>query len=385
MFYILLTLFVIPLLLLAHSYVVFPLRMMSLKPATKPHPPARSAPTVTILMAAYNEAAVLEAKLNSMINTHYLADAYSIWVGSDASTDQTDAILEQYARQYPQVSYWRFEQRTGKPQIINYLAERSEADVLVLTDADALFYPDTLPNLIRPFQHPDIGGVQANLLTQAKPSEQVAHQEINYNQRELRIKKGEGAQGAVIGADGTCYAIRKPLYRPVPQGFYVDDFFIFMSILQQGYKTVFAGDAYCLMQVSGNSGIQFQRKVRISKGNFQNLQYFGTLGNPLASFASYAFFSHKVIRWLGPFLMMVMLMANGFLISYHAGFLMLLLLQLGFYTVGLLDLGFRKLNWYITPLRFVSHFLLMNVALLIGFLAYLTTPADGTWDSTPKG
>ena len=384
MVYFLTALLVVPMLLLVHSYVIFPLRMIR----SRAEPGFSGYPTpdvkVTVIIAAYNEAAVIGQKLESVMATTYPLDQLKVWVGSDASTDETDAILEQYACQYPQISYLRFEERTGKPQIVNYLAKQAAGDILILTDADALFYPETLANLLRPFHDPAVGGVQANLLVRGTANEQVAYQEINYNQREVRMKQGEGARGAVIGADGTCYAVRQSLFQPVPEGFYVDDFFIFMSILQQGYQTCFASDAHCIMQVSGDSGIQFRRKVRISKGNFQNLGYFGTLDNPLQSFAGYAFFSHKVIRWIGPFLMAVMLIANLLLLPYHELFTLLLILQLGFYGLGFVDLAFRKLNWYITPLRYVSHFVLMNIALLVGFFQYLLAPGDGTWDSTPK-
>ncbi len=385
MIYFLSALLAVPLLLLIHSYIIFPVRMIWTSGSNDFSQYTVPNYQVAVLMAAYNEEAVIKEKLESLLNTNYPLSALSILVASDASTDETDTILKHYAQQYPQIMYFRFEERTGKPHIINYLAGKADSDVLILTDADALFFPDTLPSLLRPFQDPEIGGVQANLLIKGKPDEQVAHQEIHYNQREVKMKRGEGARGAVIGADGTCYAIRRTLFKPVPAGFYVDDFFIFMSILQQGYHTCFASEAYCVMQVSGDSGIQFRRKVRISKGNFQNLGYFGLLENPFQSFAGYAFISHKVIRWIAPFLMVIILAANVILVSYHEVFNLLLLLQFGFYGIGFLDLVFRKLNIYMTPLRYVSHFVLMNIALLVGFFQYMLAPWDGTWDSTPKG
>lgn len=384
MVYFLTALLVFPLLLLLHSYIIFPFKMIQLqKPADHSDYPEPEK-EVAIIMAVYNEATVLEEKLDSMLNSTYPLQYISIMVGSDASTDETDAILKRYAENYPQIHYQRFEERTGKPQIINHLALKAQAEILVLTDADAIFYPDTLPNLMKPFANEEVGGVQANLITKGPIGQQVALQEINYNQRELKIKRGEGANGAVIGADGTCYAIRRSFFTPVPEGFFVDDFFIFMSILKQGYKTCFAKDAYCNMHISGDSGIQFQRKVRISKGNFQNLSYFRSLVNPFQSFAGYAFFSHKVLRWLGPFLMVIMLAANLLLIAYHELFWVILGFQLGFYSLGLLDLILRKVRWYLVPLRFISHFVLMNLALLFGFFHYLSGPGDGTWDSTPK-
>lgn len=381
MVYILLALFATPLLLLAHAYLIFPLWMIAIHKRTAPEKADLPAVQVAVLMAVYNEEQVIRQKLDSMLATDFPLSSLTLWVASDASTDGTDAIIAQYASQYEQVHFKRFNGRSGKAHVINELVKETSADILVMTDADTFFYPDTLPNLLRPFKDTVIGGVQANLITEGQSEEQVALQEITYNKRELKIKQGEGTKGAVIGAGGYCYAIRKNLYTPVPTGFYVDDFFIFMRVLQQGYKTSFANDAYCTMRVSGSSEVQFQRKVRISKGNFQNLVYFSDLTNPFASFVGLAFFSHKVLRWLGPFLLIMAFVANLLLMPVHPVFQLIFALQTACYGLGIVDLFFRKFNWNLVFMRFISHFLLMNLALLVGFFQYLLYPGDGTWDS----
>lgn len=380
MVYILSAFLGIPLLLLVHAYIIFPLWMIYA--GKKSQPQKGSAPDfrVAILLAVYNEEDVLKQKLESTLNTTFPLSNLTIWVASDASTDGTDAILAHYDRQYPQVHYRRFQERSGKAKVINQLASETTADILVMTDADTFFFPETLNNLLEPFKDPMVGGVQANLINKVDDKEQVAFQEISYNKRELKIKQGEGTKGAVIGAGGYCYAIRKALYTPVPNGFYVDDFFVFMRVLQQGFKTSFAEKAYCTMEVSGSSEVQFQRKVRISKGNFQNLAYFTDLSNPFGGFVGLAFFSHKVVRWMGPFLLLMMLIANLLLLPFHPVFQVTLTLQLGLFVLGLIDLLFRQFNWNVVPMRFISHFLLMNLALMVGFFQYLLNPADGTWE-----
>ena len=383
MVYLLSALLAVPILLLAHAYLVFPVWMIYIRKKAPSTPTKVPDVEVAVLMAVYNEESVLRQKLDSMLASREPLAGVRFFVASDASTDGTDAILSEYAGQYPEVHYQRFAVRSGKAAIINHLAQESSADILVMTDADTFFHPETLPNLLRPFHDVEVGGVQANLITRGEPHEQVALQEVTYNKRELKIKQGEGVRGAVIGAGGYCYAIRKSLYTPVPEGFYVDDFFIFMRVLQQGYKTCFAQDAYCTMQVSGSSEVQFKRKVRISKGNFQNLAYFRDLANPLRNFVGLAFFSHKVLRWIGPFLLILAATANGLLLSYHPVFTWLLTGQGVFYGLGLLDLLLRRWQCNLIPLRFISHFLLMNLALLVGFFQYFGKSGDGTWDNEP--
>lgn len=381
MVYLLSALLAVPILLLAHAYLVFPAWMIFTRKKAPLNQTATPDVQVAVLMAVYNEEAVLRQKLDSMLAMGEPMPKVSFLVASDASTDGTDAILEAYANRYPEVHYQRFTVRSGKADIINHLAGQTSAEILVMTDADTFFLPDTLPNLLRPFQDPKVGGVQANLITRGENHEQVALQEVTYNKRELKIKQGEGARGAVIGAGGYCYAIRRSLYTPVPTGFYVDDFFIFMRVLQQGYKTCFARDAYCKMRVSGSSEVQFKRKVRISKGNFQNLAYFRDLANPFRDFVGLAFFSHKVLRWFGPFFLICAGVANGLLVGYHLVFTCLFMAQGAFYGLGLIDLLLRKWHCNLMPLRFISHFLLMNLALLVGFFQYFGKAGDGTWDN----
>lgn len=385
MVYLWLIILIASFLLLAHSYIIFPAWMGRLSRKYKQKMPANSSfePSVAVLIAAYNEADKIASKIESTLQTHYPSDKLSIFIGSDASSDNTDEIVQSYAQVHPNIFFYRFGERSGKPHIINMLYEKTQEEILVLTDADTLFEPSTIPALTRYFQEPQIGGVQANVMTEGNQEENVAFQEINYNQREFRMKRGESVKGAVIGAFGACYAIRQEAYKKVPTSFYVDDFYIFMNILSLGYKTVFADDAICHMKVSGSSEVQFRRKIRIGKGNFQNLLQFLPMANPFQNFASFAFFSHKVIRWCGPFLMLLMVLTNGLLWSHHVLFQGLMIGQVLFYCLGLVDLLLRKFSWQITPIRFISHFLMMNLALLIGFWKFLYTSGDGKWENLP--
>ncbi len=337
-------------------------------------------PLVAIVVSAYNEEEVIAKKIKSTLNTNYPEEKVEIWIGSDGSNDQTNTIVEEFAAQYPNVKSFYFRERTGKPGVLNELIKNIDAEILVLTDADTFFHPDTIPELVKPFSEPEIGGVQADIKSYVSQKDEVARPEKVYNDREFKIKKGESYYGSVIGAYGACYAIRKNLYKAVPPEFYVDDFFIFMKVLEAGYKTVFAPNAVCDMEISGKSDVQFQRKIRISIGNFQNFFRFRAFINPFKNFTSLAFFSHKVIRWMGPFLMVFVLLANGFLLGYDPFFKWLFLGQGIFYCLGILDLLLSDWFMEIKPIRYIRHFVLMNAALFIGFFRFLTFEGDGKWD-----
>jgi len=372
--------FWISLFLVAYTYVFYPGRMVALAKKYRPEEKEPEYwPNVVILIAAYNEEDSIEEKIRSSLETTYPADKIQLVIGSDCSADRTDEIVQTWAEKDPRVILRRFEERTGKPQIINLLVKAHGSEILVLSDADTFFEPDTLKALVAPFKNEKIGGVQARFITEANPSMDVAKQELEYNERELLIKKGQSTQGAVIGAYGACYALRGNLYQPVPKGFLVDDFYLFMKVLEQGYQTVYAEKAACRLEVSGESKTEFKRKARIGVGNFQNFFRLRAFWNPFKNTAAAYYWSHKVLRWFTPFLLIIIFASNANLLDYGSRYQMLFTLQVLGYAIWPIDAILKKAGIHIGILRFGSHFLRMNLALLVGFFRYLKGGSKGTW------
>ncbi len=183
-----------------------------------------------------------------------------------------------------------------------------------------------------------------------------------------------------MGAEGGCYAIRKENFSPVPKNFYMDDFYITLNVIEQGKEIVFDKEAICNEDVPTESQEEFKRKVRISIGNFQNLNRYNAL---LWKFngIGFAFWSHKVLRWLTPFLLMVCFFTSFSLMFHDKWFVVLFSLQLfGFFT-PVID---WLLNINFSLLRFVSHFYLMNLALLKGFITYVKGVDSNVWQPTKR-
>ncbi|TNE79456.1 MAG: glycosyltransferase [Bacteroidetes bacterium] len=368
------------LLAIAETYAFFPWRMMrKSNDFTERGEDPEVWPEVALLLAAYNEEAVMEEKLKSMLNSDYPADKIRIVVGSDRSSDRTDEIVKQFAASDARVQLRRFEERTGKPAIINQLVSESQETILVLSDADTFFEPHTLKALVRPFSDAKVGGVQAKFISKADGENNVARQELVYNDRELMLKRGESVDGAVIGAYGACYALRRAVYVPVPAGFLVDDFYIFMKVLEQGYQTVLSDAATCLLELSGASEVEFKRKTRIGKGNFQNFFALKKFQNPFTGKVATYYWSHKVLRWFTPFLLLIAFFSNLALIGEDRLYVSLFATQCFGYALAILDIPLRWMNIHIAPIRFISHFLSMNIALFLGFLQYLQGKGNGTW------
>lgn len=365
--------------LVFHSYVVFPVHMRRLRRKPTSFPAPIQYPDLDIVLAAWNEEAVIEQKIRSSFTSNY-PGKIRLLIGTDACTDNTDAIVQRLQNEYPGLVHRSFTQRTGKPGILNQLITEATADIVVLTDADAFFYPETLSALVAPFADAKVGGVQADVELIAESSNEVAHQEARYTYREMEIKAGEGQMGCIIGAYGAAYAIRRKLYRPIPAGFNVDDFFIFMEILRQGYQTVYCTAARYQLLLSGDAEVQFRRKRRIGKGNYQNLFYFGNLLFRPGKLA-YAFWSHKALRWFTPLLILTAFIGASLAIStpFYA-LIATTMLVLG--AAALLDhLVLAPRGWKVKGLRFIRHFLSMNLALLLGFYDMLRGDIRGYWNN----
>ncbi|HCS20010.1 MAG TPA: hypothetical protein DIW47_05510 [Bacteroidetes bacterium] len=373
-------LFWLALFLVFHTYVVYPEWMLRrAKAYRREEDDPEEWPQVDLLLAAYNEEAVIDKKIRTCLECDYPADKLRLMIGSDRSTDRTDEIVRAWAENDPRIQLRRFDTRTGKPEIINTLVESSDADILVLSDADTYFEPGMIKALVRCFNRDNVGGVQAKFISEADPAKDVASQELGYNDRELKIKQGQSSSGAVIGAYGACYALRRRLYVPVPKGFLVDDFFIFMKVLEQGYKTVYSADAVCKLEVSGESKTEFKRKARIGLGNYQNFFALRAFWNPYSSVAAGYYWSHKVLRWFTPFFLVFLFFVNGYLAFFSPFYQQVFIFQLALYALWLLDSVLKIFGIHIKPLRYLSHFFRMNLALLVGFFRYLKGGSKGTW------
>jgi cellulose synthase/poly-beta-1,6-N-acetylglucosamine synthase-like glycosyltransferase len=341
-------------------------------------------PTISILLAVFNEEKVIEEKLKSTFNTNYPIDKIEFFIGSDASNDKTDEIIKKYQQTFSQIKLVRFEGRTGKPAIINKLKEKANGEILVLTDANVFFEPNTLKNLIKYFSNPKIGLVGGNILNLETKKDGISSQEKKYLNIENQTKYYEGLLwGRMMGAFGGLFALRRDLYEPVPQRFIVDDFYISMKVIEKKYDCINALDALAYEDVSNIPAAEFKRKVRIGIGNYQNLVVFKSLiFSDLKT--SFCFLSHKVLRWKGPFFILFSLISALVLAANELIYLWFALALLLFVLTPLLDFVLKKVNIHIKLLRFASHFVSMNLALLVGFLKFVSGNYQSTWTPTQR-
>lgn len=374
-------------LLLLHTYIFYPLILSILGVFSKEnkitYDRGEDLPVVSVIMAAFNEEGVIGEKVESIYANDYPEEKLEVLVGSDASDDRTVDILQDLQKKYPTLQVYDFRQRRGKGNVVNDLVERCSGSILVLTDANVMFDTGTLFHMVKHFRNKRIGLVDTNMVNRGMTSEGISYQEEAYISREVKIKNREGKLwGAMMGPFGGCYAIRKEDFPGIPPNFLVDDFYINMKVFEKGYLAVNEIEARVFEDLPDKLSVEFKRKVRIGTGNWQNLRTFRKLlFSPRYGFA---FWSHKVIRWIGPFLMIVALLSNIFLAFRNDFYLITLAFQVLLMMMPVADFILRKMRIHIRPLRLATHFYFMNMALLVGFFRSMRTIRSGVWERTSR-
>ena len=360
-----------------HTYVLYPRWMRrQLRPGRRAPQPERW-PAVSALMAVHNEEAVLEDKLLTLRAQDY-PGPLTVHVGSDNSSDGTNDILGRY----PEFETVFFRQRQGKPSIVNQLAARAGGEVLLITDASVMLRPDTVRALVRPLAvDPSVGVVDGKVVHTGVRRRGISGVEDRYIGGEVRLKQAESDWGGVMmGPFGGCFALRAAAFRPIPDTFLVDDFYLCMRAFEQGLRAVHAGEGVVEESVGQDVRGEFRRKVRIGSGNWQNMVRFRKLWwPPWRDKLAFAFFSHKVLRWWTPLLMLVGALAM-------AAISLPLMLSVTSVLLGLaaLDRLTQYLGLHLQPLRALTYFLSMNAALLVGAYRYLTGIKTNVWQPSAR-
>lgn len=373
--------------LIFHTYLFYPI-ILEILSANKKNNEIRFSrdeelPMVSIIMSAFNEEEVIAEKLESIFEGNYPENKYEVLIGSDKSSDRTAEIINSFKSNHPHLRFWDFQERRGKQNVVNELVNESKGSILILSDANVMFDKSSIFNLVRHFKNQEIGLVDSHMINKGMKVEGISYQEKAYISREVHIKNMEGRLwGSMMGPFGGCYSIRKEDYSPVPPNFLVDDFYINMMIFEKRKKAINDLDAHVFEDVSNVLKDEFRRKVRIATGNWQNLRTFSNL--LWRKHVGFCFWSHKVLRWKGPFFIIAALITNAFLAVHSKYYLALLAFQIMLLLLPLLDFLLKTVNIHIKPLRMVTHFYAMNLALFIGFFRSWTKISSGTWDRTPR-
>lgn len=341
--------------------------------------PQDSLPTVAVLLSAFNEEAVIRAKVSNCLELDYPDDRLEVLIGLDAPQDSTPEILAQMQRSRVQV--WHFPKRQGKLAVLCALAQQTTADIVISTDANTMLKPDCVRTLIRHFSDPRVGAVSGEEIRITGRGTDPAGESI-YWRYESALKFLENRLNCSLGGNGSVLAVRRPLFR-LDKPSIVEDFQIPLDIRFKGYRVVYDPEAIAVEEIAPTVSAQFARRIRLGAGDFQAL--FGNLAclNPKNGLPAFCFFSHRVLRWLGPVFLLVAFLSSLVLLEEPI-FRILVPAQCGFYLGAYIGYLRKKRGKAAGILSVPVNFCSMNLALLLGLFQYLSGRHSSIWKATPR-
>jgi len=336
-------------------------------------------PMVSMLISAYNEDKIIEKKIINCLELKYPKNKIEILIGSDGSDDRTNEILKKNKSEF--IKPVIFAQRRGKANVLNDLVDLAQGEILIFSDANTIYSRDAIRYMVQHFIDPQIGGVCGKLELVSLDDEYGEQGETLYWSYENRLKYLEGKIQTVLGANGGIYAIRKSLFEKLPISMMVnDDFLVPLRIVKQGYDVIYEARAIGRETTSPNIKGEFLRRVRIGAANFNVLKEIAPLLAPRSGFVAFALWSHKILRWFAPFLLIFLFIANIFLIGTWV-FNILFWAQIGFYLTSLFGFSISHFTGgrNVSFLSYCYYFASMNLALLVGFMKFLFKTQKPMW------
>lgn len=368
--------------LVAYSYVGFPL-VLWVWVSSKSHGVRAVVadrkwplPRVSIVVAAYNEERNIRDKIENCLRQDYPKHLLEIIIASDGSSDSTVPLAREYFAQGVIVHDW---ERGGKANAQNLSVAQATGEIIVFTDADTILATDFVSHIVSPFRDPEVGCVDGELHYTNSAEDGITECEGLYWKMEMLTRRLEGRLGALPFVSGACFALRKALYIPVGE-IWDGDVICPMHVLKKGYRVLHQESAKAFDRSKAGIGAQLRARARVSMRSLSGVFHQRQLLNPFKyPTISLIIFSHRLIRWWGPFLLIAAFLATMPLVQ-HGFFLFILILQLSFYLLALIGLFAETIGVSFRLVSMPFSFVLANVGFMLGTIRWLMGKKMVTWN-----
>jgi len=364
---------------IGYAYVGYPLLLLLLsRIRPKPVKSGHWTPSVTVIIAAYNEERDLAAKLENTLALDYPPSQLEILVTSDCSSDRTDEIARSFASRG--VRLHRQEERHGKTAAQNAAVTKARGEIIVFSDATTHYRPDVLRLMVPAFADNSVGCVTGRVIYQDDKDSSVGTGTQSYWNYEFFLKKHESAVCSLIGVCGCMYAVRASAYIPLYNEA-CSDFIIATTMVEQGLRAVYVPEAVCTEEPNRQAKKELAARVRIISQTFADLWRNRSVLNPFRSgFYAVQLWSHKLMRYLVPLFLIAIFIASAFLVRRNAFYAAMFLMQVVFYLAALVSWALERLGVTFSLLALPQYFVITNLASLIAFVKFLTGERYTRWE-----
>lgn len=345
-------------------------------------------PSVSILIAAFNEEKDIVQTLKNKLELDYPNEKLEIIVVSDESADATDAIVKGFARDLGKplglkVSLVRQTPRAGKTSGLNLIVPQATGDIIVFSDANSLYASDALKKLVRNFADHQVGYVTGKMVYAQADGSLVGDGCSAYMKYENWMREHETQLGSIVGVDGGIDAMRKALYETLNAD-QLPDFVQPLKVVEKGFRVIYDEDALLKEEALDDQGREYKMRVRVSLRALWALHDMRQLLNPL-KFGLFAWqmISHKVMRYLAFIPILLCFVLNLALFNSAILYLFTLIIQVIFYSLavlGKINEGDKKAAVYFT---LPYYFTLLNIACAHATFRYLRGEKQVIWK--PRG
>lgn len=338
-------------------------------------------PSVTVLIPAHNEASVIAETVANKLDLEYPREKLQILVVSDGSTDGTDKIVRSFADRG--VELIRQEPRRGKAAALNEAARQARGEILVFSDANSLYAPDTVGLLVESFTDPNVGYVTGRLRYLGDSGRVSVGGIRAYIAYENWVRSVESRFHSIIGVNGGIDAIRRSLYLDVPESL-ITDFVLPLRVLEQGYRVVFDPRATAAERANVELEMEFRMRVRVALRSFQALAHMRCLLNPLRHpRPAFSLWSHKLLRYATVVLLPVALLTSAALGRQQAFYAWMAGLQVAGYVLAALALAGRLPPVLRRLGSLAGYFVLTSAAVAVALVKWIRGESMATW--RPRG
>jgi poly-beta-1,6-N-acetyl-D-glucosamine synthase len=367
-----------------YAMIVFLLNQLKSKKAT----PAAEVfyPSVSFIVAAYNEEECIKKKIENSLRQIYPSEKIEFIFVTDGSTDSTPEIV----REYSSIRLLHSNERKGKSAALNRAVENAQNEILIFSDANTILNSEACLQISNHYSDQTVGGVagEKKVISADELTQDATSSEGLYWKYESMLKKLDSDFYTVVGAAGELFSVRKKLYQAVPSEVILDDFIISMKIAQGGYRVIYEPRAFAIELPSFSIEDEKKRKVRIAAGGFQaiTLLYKALFFWKHPQF-SFLYISHRLLRWTVTPISLILAFVSSFILTIfnqNPIYKFLFFFQALFYLSAFLYALFPALGKKISILKLPYYFTFMNISVVEGFLKFIQKKQSSAWEKAKR-